>query len=144
MERKDLLQKISFGSQVAEDERRQLATYFVETDQWRRISNDEIDIIRGEKGAGKSAIYALLNEKEAEFFEKRILITAGENPRGETVFRDIIAEPPATEPEFVLLWKLYILALVAREPDDTASGMTKCVLSTQYLKTKISLRRRIT
>ena len=85
---------------------------FVETDQWRRISNDEIDIIRG---AGKSAIYALLNEKEAEFFDKRILITAGEHPRGETVFRDIITDPPASEAEFILLWKLYILSLVARE-----------------------------
>ena len=71
MERKELLQKVSFGSQVAEDERRELARYFVETDQWRRISSDEIDVIRGEKGAGKSAIYALLMEKEAEFFDKR-------------------------------------------------------------------------
>ena len=115
MERKELLQRISFGSQVAEDERRALASYFVETDQWRRVSNDEIDVIRGEKGAGKSAIYALLLEKEAEFFDKRILITAGENPRGQTVFRDIIAEPPTSETEFMLLWKLYIIALIARE-----------------------------
>ena len=115
MERRELLQKISFGTQVAEDERRELAKYFVETDQWRRISNDEIDVIRGEKGAGKSAIYALLIEREAEFFDKRILITAGENLRGETVFRDIVTEPPATEVEFILLWKLYIIAFAARE-----------------------------
>lgn len=115
MGRKELLQKISFGSQVAEDERRVLAGYFVETDHWRRISNNEIDIIRGEKGAGKSAIYALLLEKESDFFDKRILITAGENPRGQTVFRDIVTEPPASEIEFILLWKLYVLALIARE-----------------------------
>ena len=53
MERKELLTHLSFGTQVAEDERKELARYFVETDQWRRISNDEIDVIRGEKGSGK-------------------------------------------------------------------------------------------
>lgn len=37
VERKELLFQLSFGSQVAEDERRELARYFVETDQWRRI-----------------------------------------------------------------------------------------------------------
>jgi len=115
MERKELLTHLSFGTQVAEDERKELARYFVETDQWRKISNDEIDVIRGEKGSGKSAIYALLLEKESEFFDKRILITAGESPRGATVFRDLITEPPATEAEFILLWKLYIVSLIARE-----------------------------
>jgi hypothetical protein len=115
MERKELLTHLSFGTQVAEDERKELARYFVETDQWRRISNDEIDVIRGEKGSGKSAIYALLLEKESEFFDKRILITPGENPRGETVFRDLVTEPPATEAEFILLWKLYIVSIIARE-----------------------------
>ena len=33
---------------------------FVETDQWSRIVKGEIDIVRGDKGAGKSAIYSLL------------------------------------------------------------------------------------
>jgi hypothetical protein len=115
VERKDLLGRVSFGTQVAEDERRDLARYFVETDQWRRIVNGEIDVVRGEKGAGKSAIYALLIEKEADFFDKRTIIIAGENPRGDTVFRDIATEPPASEAEFIILWKLYIVALVARE-----------------------------
>jgi hypothetical protein len=115
MERRELLQRVSFGSQVAEDERRDLARYFVETDQWRRIVNGEIDIIRGEKGAGKSAIYGLLIENEADFFDKRTIIIAEENPRGDTVFRDIATEPPASETEFIILWKLYIIALVARE-----------------------------
>ena len=56
MERKELLTRLSFGTQVAEDERKELARYFVETDQWRNISNDEIDVIRGEKGSWKRYI----------------------------------------------------------------------------------------
>ena len=48
----ELLKSISFGERVAEDETGALGNYFVETDQWSRIYEGEIDIIRGEKGSG--------------------------------------------------------------------------------------------
>jgi hypothetical protein len=114
MERKALLGQISFGSQVAEDERRELARYFVETDQWKRIFGGEVDIVRGEKGSGKSAIYSLLTERDAELFDNRVLISSGENPRGDTVFRNITPDPPNSEVEFIVLWKLYVLCIVAK------------------------------
>lgn len=115
MERLDLLKQLSFGTQVAEDETTDLAKYFVETHQWTRIASGEIDIIRGDKGAGKSAIYSLLIERKAEFFDNGILIVGAENPRGATVFKDLIADPPASETEFIILWKLYILTIASQE-----------------------------
>jgi hypothetical protein len=111
----DLLKKLSFGVQVAEDEVNELASYFVETNQWARIAKGDIDIIRGEKGSGKSAIYSLLVTKAGDFFDNGILLVAAENPRGATVFKDLVADPPATETEFVALWKLYALSIIARE-----------------------------
>jgi hypothetical protein len=51
----DLLKKMSFGVEVAEEEVNELASYFVETNQWSQMANGEIDIVRGEKGSGKSA-----------------------------------------------------------------------------------------
>lgn len=128
MERLELLKRMSFGSQVAEDEVARLQEYFVQTDQWRRIERGDVDIIRGEKGAGKSALYLLLDKRKEELFDRGVLIVSGENPRGATVFKDLIADPPATEREFVVLWKLYILSLIAHEmrgygintPDATA------------------------
>jgi hypothetical protein len=69
MKRLDLFKQMSFGSQIAEDEVNALAGYFVETNQWQKIANGEIDIIRGEKGAGKSAIYALLTTRVDDFFD---------------------------------------------------------------------------
>jgi hypothetical protein len=42
-------------------------------------------------------------------------LVPGEKPRGTPVFKDIIANPPTEEVEFVGLWKLYILALVGRK-----------------------------
>src|SRR6266851_2135653 len=115
MNRLDLLKQMSFGSQVAEDEVSALASYFVETNQWARIANGEIDIIRGEKGAGKSAIYSLLMTKSGDFFDRGILLVAAENPRGATVFKDLVADPPTTEVEFTALWKLYALAIISQQ-----------------------------
>ncbi len=115
MKRLDLLKQMSFGLQVAEDEVNELASYFVETNQWARIAKGEIDIVRGEKGAGKSAIYSLLLTRAGEFFDRRILLVAAENPRGATVFQDLVADPPTTEIVFIALWKLYALTIIAQQ-----------------------------
>jgi hypothetical protein len=118
MKRIDLLKQMSFGVQVAEDEVNEIASYFVETNQWAKVAKGDIDIIRGEKGAGKSAIYALLMTKTDSFFDQGILLVAAENPRGATVFKDLVADPPTTENEFIALWKLYALAIIAQQLRD--------------------------
>lgn len=93
MKRIELLKQISFGVQVAEDEVNEIASYFVETNQWAKVAKGDIDIIRGEKGAGKSAIYSLLMTKIDAFFDQGVLLVAAENPRGATVFKDLVAKP---------------------------------------------------
>ncbi len=118
MKRLELLKQMSFGSQIAEEEINNLADYFVETNQWQKIANGDIDIVRGEKGAGKSAIYALLTTRADDFFDRGILLVAAENPRGATVFKDLVADPPTTEQEFLVLWKLYVLAIIAQQMRD--------------------------
>jgi hypothetical protein len=114
VERLQLLKGISFGERVAEDETAALARYFVETDQWDRILKGEIDIVRGEKGSGKSAIYSLLVARTDDLFDKGILLATGEQPRGATVFKELVSEPPTSEQEFVGLWKLYLVTLIAQ------------------------------
>lgn len=117
-----LLRQMSFGSQVAEDEVARLQEYFVQTDQWTRIERGDVDIVRGEKGSGKSAIYLLLEKRKDQLFDRSILTVSAENPRGATVFKDLMADPPATEREFVVLWKLYMLSLIAHEMRSYAIG----------------------
>jgi hypothetical protein len=107
-----VLRTLNFGQRIAEEERDYLAKYFVETDQWRRIYSGEIDIVYGAKGSGKSALYFLLLDRSDSFEKLGITLVTGENPRGTPVFRDLVIEPPASEPEFVALWKLYILSLL--------------------------------
>ncbi|HVZ85315.1 MAG TPA: hypothetical protein VG893_16680 [Terracidiphilus sp.] len=108
-----MLDHLSFGQQVAEEEVKNLGKYFVETEQWRSISSGAIDIVYGPKGAGKSALYALLLDRSDFFFDQSILMVSGENPRGATVFNDLVNDPPTSEREFIELWKLYFLVLVA-------------------------------
>jgi hypothetical protein len=118
MRRLDLLKQITFGMQVAEDEVNGLASYFVETNDWARMVRGDIDIVRGEKGTGKSAIYSLLLQKAGEFFDNNIILVAAENPRGATVFKDLSLDPPTTEIEFIVLWKLYTLTIIAQQLRD--------------------------
>ncbi|WP_210419202.1 hypothetical protein [Bradyrhizobium sp. NAS80.1] len=92
MDRMQLLKKISFGARVAEEETNELGNYFVETDQWERIYNGEIDVVKGDKGAGKSAIYSLLSAKSDDLFDKRILLITAEEPRGTPVFKELVTD----------------------------------------------------
>jgi hypothetical protein len=118
MERREVLRNITFGARVAEEEMSRLARYFVETDQWERIFRGEIDVIKGYKGAGKSAIYSLLIDKKSELFDRGILLVAGERPQGTPIFKELVTDPPTSEAEFVNLWKLYITAIIIETARD--------------------------
>ncbi len=108
----DILRGIDFGQPVAEQELEALHSYFVETAQWQSLYTGGIDIVYGAKGSGKSALYALLSNYETQLFDRGVLLRFAENPRGATAFSDMQVAPPATELEFVNLWKLYLLTLL--------------------------------
>jgi len=113
----EVLRRVDIGRRVAEEEKDQLAAYFVETDQWRRIYSGDVDIVYGAKGAGKSAIYSILLDRQNDLFDRGILIQSAENPQGTPAFTNLVADPPTGEEEFVGLWKLYVLSLVANVID---------------------------
>ena len=112
MDKREVLEQLTFGQRVAEDEREELAEYFVETDQWQRVESGRIDVVFGPKGAGKSAIYTSLMARENEMSDRGIILISAEKPRGSTVFQSLVAEPPTAELEFVGIWKTYILSLL--------------------------------
>lgn len=107
----DVLSRSTFGQRVAEEEGDTLTRYFVETDHWKRLISGDVDVIYGMKGAGKSALYSLLWARRSELFDRNIILAPAENPRGAPAFRGLVADPPATEREFIGLWKLYIASL---------------------------------
>lgn len=66
----------------------------------------------GSKGAGKSALYSLLRKRSDDLRRSNIIVATAENPTGQTVFRSLEVDPPPTELEFKLVWKLYSLIVV--------------------------------
>ena len=118
MSKREILSQTRFGHRVAEEEQDQLSSYFVETDQWARVFNGEIDVVFGPKGSGKSAIYALLLSRANDLFDSQVLLASAENPQGTPAFQGIIEDPPTSEAEFRGLWKLYFLSLISRVLDE--------------------------
>jgi hypothetical protein len=130
MGKREVLMATTFGQTVAEQEVADLTSYFVETDEWRRVYAGDVDIVYGAKGAGKSAIYTLLHSRASELFDRGVIAIAAENPRGALVFEGLVADPPASETEFRNLWKLYLLLLVAQALRDygIAPAISKAVI----------------
>jgi hypothetical protein len=120
--KREVLEELSIGSRVAEDETDQLAAYFVETDQWRKVSAGDVDVIFGSKGSGKSAIYSTLINRTNEMFDRGILFVSAENPRGTPAFKDLIVDPPTSEAEFTGLWKFYFLSLLCGVLEEYSVG----------------------
>lgn len=107
-----ILSSLRFGHRVAEEEVDDLASYFVETNQWKKLLDGEVDIVFGRKGSGKSAMYATLLQRDDDLFTQGIVLVSAENPRGTPAFKDLASDPPTSEVEFVSLWKLYTLSLI--------------------------------
>lgn len=108
----EILANCEFGERVAEEEADALSEYFVETENWSSVFSGKADIIYGPKGSGKSALYSLLAQRADDLFDRKIILIAGENPRGAPAFQKLSISPPESEEVFVNLWKLYILTLL--------------------------------
>ena len=114
MDKKSLIQKVSFGESIAELEAQKLKDYFLKTEFWKLIRNGTNDIVYGAKGAGKSALYTSITNDIDSLFDEGILVSIAENPTGNTAFSNLKNDPPTTEVEFVRLWKLYFLVITAQ------------------------------
>lgn len=114
-DKRKVIEDVTFGGRTAEEESEQLSSYFVETEQWRKVWQDEVDMIFAPKGGGKSAIYRMLTSRDGELFDRGIVLVPGENPTGSTAFESIHATPPTSEQEFIQLWRLYFLVLIVDE-----------------------------
>lgn len=67
------LDSLTLGSTAAENELRELSTYYLETDQYRRTSRGEIRIVVGRKGSGKSALFFHLRNSKRRRINNLVL-----------------------------------------------------------------------
>jgi hypothetical protein len=111
MRRKEALQQLDLGQSVAEFEN-DLKTYFVETDTFRSLIHGRADIVAGDKGTGKSALFKILGERYTEVPElTSVEVLPAFNASGDPVFRQLAQGDALTEGQYRTIWKSYVLSL---------------------------------
>ena len=109
---RDVLQSLDLGSSVAEFDE-SLQKYFVENEAFSALVNGKADVIAGDKGTGKTAVYRILQKRFTSIPElKGVEVLAGFNPAGNPIFQKLVQQPVLTEGQYVSVWKAYVLSLV--------------------------------
>lgn len=109
---KDVLRSLDLGSSVAEFDK-SLENYFVENEAFYALITGKADIIAGDKGTGKTAVYRILQKRFGLIPElKGIEVLAGFNPAGNPIFQKLVHQQVMSEGQYVSVWKTYILSLV--------------------------------
>jgi len=112
MQVKQILQELRVGNSVAESDTA-LERYFVETPTFQSLISDRADIVAGDKGTGKTALFRILSKRYTTIPElSGVEIIAGFNPAGNPVFQRLAESELLSEGEYVAVWKTYILSLV--------------------------------
>jgi len=108
---KEVLRQLNLGNSVAEEDR-DLENYFVETETFRALIADEGDVIFGDKGTGKTALYKILTRRYRSIpaLDKVEVVTAF-NPTGDSVFQRLAMWEVLTEGQYITVWKSYVLSL---------------------------------
>jgi hypothetical protein len=108
---KEVLQQLNLGNSVAEEDT-DLENYFVETETFRALIRDEGDIIAGDKGTGKTALYKILSRRYRTIRElENVEIVTAFNTSGNPIFQRLTEGAAYTEGQYITIWKAYILAL---------------------------------
>jgi len=108
---RDVLRNLDLGNSVAEFDTA-LERFFVETNTFRMLVRGEADVIAGDKGTGKTALFQILTQRYRSVDELRdVEIVAAFNPTGNPVFQRLAESEVLTEGQYISVWKGYNLAL---------------------------------
>jgi hypothetical protein len=118
MNKLEALKKINIGERVAEQETDNLKNYFIKTYLWEQILKNNVDVVFGSKGSGKSALYTSLSSIIYELIDDNIILALAENPRGTIAFKDLKTTPPTEEFEFRSIWKLYFVLIITQKLEE--------------------------
>lgn len=109
---KGLLDTLDLGSSVAEFDK-DLERYFVENDAFYALVRDQADIVAGDKGSGKTALYKIIQQRQRSIESlKNVELIAGFNPAGNPVFQQLTQHAILSEAQYASVWKTYVVSLV--------------------------------
>ena len=108
------LQRIDLGNGVAEHDNL-LWKCMVETQHFRDLLHDRIDLVLGSKGAGKSSLFRMFGEllQETLLTKWSAVVVSGVETKGDPIFKGYSAHFQSfSEEQFETFWKAYLLSLV--------------------------------
>ena len=110
---REILEELDVGNSVAEQDYI-LEVARVETPIFDSVLNDRYDIILGRKGAGKTAMFKILNIiGERMLIRNKTVILSGVNSSGEAIFNQYKEQlSKFSEKEFETFWKFYFISLI--------------------------------
>ena len=138
---REALQKLKFGNAVAETDKG-LQDYFLVTESYLALINDDADVIAGDKGTGKTAIYQHLKRNfSTEPALSDTEVVTGFNLGGEPLFRKMGNDQPLQETHYIAIWKMYILSLAGNWLLNSVKGKRSTSFQKiDMLLTKLELR----
>lgn len=109
---RNILGQLDLGNSVAEYDQA-LERYFVETSTFKALIQGDADIIAGDKGTGKTALFKILSKRYRSISElDNVEVIPAFNPSGNPVFSRLGEGEVLTEGQYITIWKAYVLALV--------------------------------
>lgn len=89
-----------------------LERYFVETEAFNMLVSGNVDIIAGDKGTGKTALFKILMKRYPDLLPDTEVVPAF-NLVGNPIFQRLNENDPYNEDQYITLWKGYFLSLGA-------------------------------
>lgn len=110
-ERSTLLHKLILGAPAAENEMQELASYYVQTDEYHRALQGDAQIVLGRKGTGKTALFFQLRDR---LREDKSLVVLDLKPEGFQLrkFREQVLdylEEGTREHTITIFWEYLLL-----------------------------------
>jgi hypothetical protein len=109
---KNVLRMLDLGSSVAEFDLA-LEGYFVENQAFHDLVKGKADIVAGDKGTGKTAIYRILQKRYRAIPDLAgVEVLSAFNPTGNPIFQRLVQQPSLSEGQYTSVWKSYVFSLV--------------------------------
>ena len=123
MKASELLRAMDIGNSVAEFDLH-LQVYFLQTQIYLDFVSGKCDIISGDKGTGKTAIYKFIKERYREIRQlKNVELLPGFNDAGNPIFQRLTQVDPLNEGQYITVWKTYFLSLIGNFLLDVCEGV---------------------